>query len=149
MAQASKPLAFCDAHKAGACDLAWSGDALVTCGPDGRLCYREPGRPSEVKREAQNENNGAAAALTALHSSPKDGRLAACDDQCFVKVCAWAASQRVCRTCRQAALRLPPSLAGPAHGPSARAHSDPFFLPALLSTCPPFHLPAVLCQRGG
>lgn len=45
-----KPLAVTEAHPAGACDLAYlqAGAAgpvrLLTCGPDGKLCFRCAGR---------------------------------------------------------------------------------------------------------
>eukprot|EP00887_Chlorella_sp_A99_P000454 scaffold17.g454.t1 len=82
----SKPLAFVTAHKAGSCDVAWAGaDALLTVGPDGRVCCRAADHPAEVKQEAVHGNNGAAAALNCLAYTAKDDRLAVVDDQCFVE----------------------------------------------------------------
>lgn len=80
-----KPLAFFSAHK-GPCDVAWLGGSLVTCGADGRVCWRAGGQPAEVTTQVDGSNNGAATALTCIHASPKDDRLAVADDQCYVKV---------------------------------------------------------------
>lgn len=88
----SKPLSFCEAHGPGLCSLAYlpttpsgSTAALLTAGPDGKLCYRSSEAPTEVAKEIQNTNNGAVApvhCLAAAHSRP----VVTGDDQNFVKV---------------------------------------------------------------
>ncbi|KAI7839202.1 hypothetical protein COHA_007091 [Chlorella ohadii] len=69
-----KPLAFSDAHAAGLCSLAYlpaeagsSGSvALVTAGPDGKLCFRSADAPSEVQKEMLVANGGAPTPLHCL-----------------------------------------------------------------------------------
>lgn len=91
----SKPLSFCDAHKAGLCSVAWvpcssedasaAAAALVTAGPDGRLCYRKPEAPSEVVKEIENSCNGAVGPVYCLATA--QGRpVVTADEHNFAKV---------------------------------------------------------------
>lgn len=88
-----KPLAFSDAHAAGLCSLAYlpaaagSGGsvALVTAGPDGKLCFRAADAPAEVQKEVQVANNGAPTPLHCLAAAAGKPVVTG-DDANFVKV---------------------------------------------------------------
>ncbi|KAL4439932.1 hypothetical protein ABPG75_002933 [Micractinium tetrahymenae] len=87
-----KPLAFCDAHKAGLCSVAWlpaaggsAAAALLTAGPDGRLCYRNPETPAEVAKDITNSCQGVVGPVHVLAAA--EGRpVVTGDDQNFAKV---------------------------------------------------------------
>lgn len=89
-----KPLAFSDAHAAGLCSLAYlpaaagSGGsvALVTAGPDGKLCFRSADAPAEVQKEVQVANGGAPTPLHCLAAAAGKPVVTG-DDANFVKVC--------------------------------------------------------------
>lgn len=86
-----KPLAFCDAHKAGPCSVAWlpaaggrAAAALLTAGPDGRLCYRNPEAPAEVVKDITNSCQGTVGPVHVLAAA--EGRpVVTGDDQNFAK----------------------------------------------------------------
>lgn len=86
-----KPLAFCDAHKAGLCSVAWlpaegggAAAVLLTAGPDGRLCYRNPELPTEVVKDITNSCQGIVGPVHVLATS--EGRpVVTGDDQNFAK----------------------------------------------------------------
>ena len=88
---ASKPLAFCEAHAAGLCSVVWlpgggsGAAALLTAGPDGRLCYRKPEAPGEVLKDIENSRQGDKAAVHCLAATAGRPVLTG-DDQNFVKV---------------------------------------------------------------
>ncbi|PSC69197.1 WD repeat and HMG-box DNA-binding 1 isoform B [Micractinium conductrix] len=87
---ASKPLAFCEAHAAGLCSVVWlpgggsGAAALLTAGPDGRLCYRKPEAPGEVLKDIENSRQGDKAAVHCLAATAGRPVLTG-DDQNFVK----------------------------------------------------------------
>lgn len=88
-----KPLAFSDAHATGLCSLAYlpaeagsSGSvALVTAGPDGKLCFRSADAPSEVQKEVLVANGGAPTPLHCLAVAAGKPVVTG-DDANFVKV---------------------------------------------------------------
>jgi hypothetical protein len=88
-------LSFKSAHPAGLCDVGYIDGGvgkpvqLVTCGKDGKLCYRSAADPGEVAKsiDAHTEGDGPSS-LTAVAAAPLGDRVAVADEQNFVKVTA-------------------------------------------------------------
>ncbi len=85
-------LAFVEAHPAGSCSVAYIERTrewhLVTCGQDGKLCYRSPTNIADVVKSINTwEETESASPLTALATSPAGDRIAVSDERNFVKAC--------------------------------------------------------------
>lgn len=90
---APSPLSFRDAHPPGTCDVAYctssTGDVhLVTCGADGKLCFRAPLHPGEVVSTAEEVGP-----LTCVVAQPSGGKVVVADTK-FVKV--WTPPRHAC-----------------------------------------------------
>jgi chromosome transmission fidelity protein 4 len=87
-------LKFVQAHEAGYCDVAYvvradSTVTLVTCGKEGKLCYRSLEEPENIIQSVETFNKASGepvAALTSIVASPMSDRLCIADDRNFVKV---------------------------------------------------------------
>lgn len=84
-------LAFVEAHPAGSCGVAYIEHnrevQLITCGNDGKLCYRSSTNIGEITKSVNTwGDTESASPLTAIAAAPAGDRIAVADEQNFVKV---------------------------------------------------------------
>lgn len=82
-----------EAHPSGFCDVSYIQNEndgkvhLVTCGKDGKICYRSADKPSEVVKEIAAHSDGEnSSPLTCIVAAPSGDRVCVSDEQNFVKV---------------------------------------------------------------
>ena len=84
-------LSFVEAHPAGFSDVAYIENQgkvhLVTCGKNGKLCFRSADKPAEVSKSVDAHADGESSSpLTSIVAAPSGERVAIADEQNFVKV---------------------------------------------------------------
>lgn len=85
-------LSYTDIHPSGFCDVAYIEGTdkqvyLITCGQDGKLCYRSAEKPSEVIKSFDAKSEGESnSPLTCVVASPAGDRVAVSNEQNFVQV---------------------------------------------------------------
>ena len=84
-------LSFVEAHPSGFSDVSYiekDGKVhLVTCGKNGKICYRSADKPSEVIKEiTAHSDGGTSSPLTCIAAAPSGDRVSVSDEQNFVNV---------------------------------------------------------------